>query len=57
MDVLGAKDKQMSESKQLNKGLTQMFGEQSATNKTIKEKLKKGLYTTESGRQSQSTTF
>ena len=45
MEVIGPKDKVESESKQLQKGLTTMFGAESKSKRTIKEKLSKGLYT------------
>ena len=44
MDVLGVKEKSDSDSKQLNKAMTTLFGSESKSKKTIKEKLDKGLY-------------
>ena len=58
MDVIGSKDKQESDNKMLNKALTKMFGgSETSSKKTIKEKLSKGLYTTEksSGKDTQTS--
>lgn len=60
MDMLGTKDKEQSESKQLNKALTSLFGpEGKDSKKTIKESLSKGLYTMDKrgGKESVSTMF
>ena len=60
MDMLGTKDKQESDKKDLNKVLTKLFGnEATGSKKTIKEKLSKGLYSTDksTGKESQSTMF
>ena len=45
MDVLGSKDKEKTDSKTLNKALTSLFGSEGKSERTIKEKLSKGLYT------------
>lgn len=58
--MLGTKEKQEGDKKDLNKALTKLFGnEATGSKKTIKEKLSKGLYTTNTstGKESQSTMF
>jgi len=59
MDMLGSKEKKDGDDKNLNKALTKLFGKETSSKKTIKEKLSKGLYTSDksTGKESQSTMF
>lgn len=45
--MLGSKEKKDDDEKTVNKALTKLFGKETASKKTIKEKLSKGLYTTD----------
>ena len=59
MELIGMKDQHSSDSKQLNKALTTLFGQDTNSKKTIKEKLlTKGLYSMDkstTGTESKST--